>query len=402
MSVVNWLGVIDRTWGLAPLFTLGSPKKTSNTGLIEKNLLSLSYGAIIRKDIDSSEGLVPASYETYQIVEPGDVVLRFTDLQNDQRSLRSGLVTERGIITSAYMSLTPNLDRVLPRFLAYMMRAIDINKVFYRMGSGVRQSLNWSEFSLMRIPLPPLETQQRIADYLDRETAEIGAAVVDLDRYVELLRKRQLAAEDAIIWGESVEYVRLKFLIDELDERAGQNRVDWPLLSVSIHNGVQERIEDRSKIQAVSDKLDHYKVVQTGDIVLNRMRAFQGALGISSSAGLTSPDYAVLRSHDESSAMWITLVMKTRKFVSLMAMNIRGIGSVDQGNARTPRINVSQLFDFKIPMPDKIHRDQIVEMILRDQDELRRIVAESNHLRELLLKRRSVLITDVVTGRKQV
>jgi len=76
-------------------------------GLIEKNLLSLSYGRIVLKNITSSDGLLPESFETYQIVMPNDEVFRFTDLQNDKRSLRSALVQERGIITSAYTAFTP-------------------------------------------------------------------------------------------------------------------------------------------------------------------------------------------------------------------------------------------------------------------------------------------------------
>src|SRR5699024_7757157 len=51
----------------------------------------------------------------------------------------------------------------------------------------------WSKLRQYPIPLPTLETQQRIADYLDRETTEIDAAVADLDRYVELLEKRRRA-----------------------------------------------------------------------------------------------------------------------------------------------------------------------------------------------------------------
>ncbi|AGN18296.1 type I restriction-modification system specificity subunit [Corynebacterium glutamicum MT] len=392
---------MSENWKQIPFHTLFRriPKRT---GYGEKELLSVyrDYGVVVKSDRDDNSNKPGESLDDYQLVNIGDLVLN--KMKTWQGSL--GISNYEGIVSPAYFVFEPRsgFDN---RYMHHLLRSQPCIDYYGAHSKGIRVNqwdLQPEYLDKMKVWFPPLETQQHIADYLDRETAEIDAAVADLDRYVELLRKRQLAAEDAIIWGESVEYVRLKFLIDELDERAGQNRVDWPLLSVSIHNGVQERIEDRSKIQAVSDKLDRYKVVQTGDIVLNRMRAFQGALGISSSAGLTSPDYAVLRPHDESSAMWITLVMKTRKFVSQMAMNIRGIGSVDQGNARTPRINVSQLFDFKIPMPDKILRDQIVEMILRDQDELRRIVAESNHLRELLLKRRSVLINDVVTGRKRV
>ena len=216
MSSIDWLGKVNPSWGYAPLFTLGDPKKKPNKGMLESNLLSLSYGRIIRRDIESSDGLVPASYETYQIVESGDTVLRFTDLQKDQRSLRSGLVEERGIITSAYLSFTPDRRRLNPAFFAHMMRAVDLSKVFYRMGSGVRQSLNWSEFSLMRIPLPPLETQQRIADYLDRETSEIDAAVADLDKYVELLNVKLESASREVFTELSANHplIQTKFLVD--------------------------------------------------------------------------------------------------------------------------------------------------------------------------------------------
>ena len=201
MGGIDWLGKVNSSWGYAPLFTLGSPKKTPNTGMVENNLLSLSYGRIVRRDIESSEGLVPASYENYQIVEPGDLVLRFTDLQNDQRSLRSGLVRERGIITSAYLSFTPDEKKLSPLFFAYLMRAADLSKVFYRMGSGVRQSLNWGELSLMRLPLPSLEVQHRIADYLDQETSEIDFLISKSTKLRDLLLKRRSVLITEVVTG---------------------------------------------------------------------------------------------------------------------------------------------------------------------------------------------------------
>src|SRR5690606_21676902 len=109
----------------------------------EKNLLSLSYGRIVRRDINSNEGLLPESFETYQIVDRNDIVFRMTDLQNDQRSLRSALVRERGIITSAYIAVRPK--GINPSFLGYLIRAYDVQKVFYAMGGGLRQSLKFEE-----------------------------------------------------------------------------------------------------------------------------------------------------------------------------------------------------------------------------------------------------------------
>ncbi|MFQ7255554.1 MAG: hypothetical protein ACLROH_05340 [Streptococcus sp.] len=71
---------------------------------VKENLLSLSYGRIIRKSIDTSFGLLPESFDTNNIIQRGDIVLRLTDLQTD-KSLRVGLARENGIITSAYLML---------------------------------------------------------------------------------------------------------------------------------------------------------------------------------------------------------------------------------------------------------------------------------------------------------
>ena len=100
-SGVSWLGDVPSSWERKPLFALVRELADKNHGMQENNLLSLSYGRIKRKSIDGSDGLLPASFETYQIVDRDDIVWRLTDLQNDQRSLRTGIVRERGIITSA-------------------------------------------------------------------------------------------------------------------------------------------------------------------------------------------------------------------------------------------------------------------------------------------------------------
>jgi len=99
-SGIEWVGDVPSHWLRQPLFALVTERDESNEGMIENNLLSLSYGRIVRKDIDNNDGLLPASFETYQIVEPDDIVWRLTDLQNDQRSLRTAIVRERGSITS--------------------------------------------------------------------------------------------------------------------------------------------------------------------------------------------------------------------------------------------------------------------------------------------------------------
>ena len=168
-------------------------KGHKNKGMIEENLLSLSYGKIVKKDIGTTDGLLPESFETYQIVDPGNIIMRLTDLQNDKRSLRQGLVRQRGIITSAYDALEVNGAHE-PRYWAYALLALDLAKYYYSLGGGVRQSIKFADFSNEWITYADLPTQKAIADFLDRETARIDQLIEKKQRMVEVLGEK-LAAQ---------------------------------------------------------------------------------------------------------------------------------------------------------------------------------------------------------------
>lgn len=198
-SGIPWVGDIPDHWEVSPLGSVLLESKVKNTGMVETNLLSLSYGRIIRKDIESSEGLTPESYATYQIVERDYLVFRLTDLQNDQRSLRTARVLERGIITSAYASARP--VGIESRYADYLLRAYDIAKVFYGLGGGVRQSLTFGDIARIPMVIPPVSEQLAIADFLDRENAQIEEVIQEQQRLTDLLRERRAALISGTVVG---------------------------------------------------------------------------------------------------------------------------------------------------------------------------------------------------------
>ena len=185
-SGIEWIGEIPEGWKVHPVYYYFEERKNKNSLGQEQNLLSLSYGNIKRKDINTLEGLLPESFNTYNIVEKGDIIIRPTDLQNDKRSLRTGLCKEHGIITSAYIALKPKKN-INSDFFHYLLHVYDIEKVFYNMGNGVRQGLNYSEFSKLLVFAPPLAEQTSIADYLDSVCAKIDSAVSSKRRQLETL-----------------------------------------------------------------------------------------------------------------------------------------------------------------------------------------------------------------------
>lgn len=195
-SGLSWVGEIPSDWVAHPVYYYFGERKNKNIFGQEDNLLSLSYGRVIRKDINTNGGLLPESFNTYNIVEAGDIIIRPTDLQNDKKSLRTGLCLERGIITSAYIALRP-IRRLNSGFFRYLLHAYDISKVFYNMGNGVRQGLNFSEFSRLTVFEPPIEIQDKVTQYLDTATAEVDKIISDIQTQIDTLEqyKRSVITE---------------------------------------------------------------------------------------------------------------------------------------------------------------------------------------------------------------
>ena len=175
-SGIEWIGEIPQEWETNSMFQLFVQVKNKNRLLSETNLLSLSYGKIKRKDINTTDGLLPQSFDTYNIVQENDIVLRLTDLQNDHKSLRVGIANEQGIITSAYITIRNTSDN-LAKYLYYYLHSFDISKGFYGMGSGVRQGLVWDDLKLFKFVIPSKNEQQEIANYLDEKCSEIDKLI---------------------------------------------------------------------------------------------------------------------------------------------------------------------------------------------------------------------------------
>jgi type I restriction enzyme S subunit len=225
--------------------------KVLNLGQKESNLLSLSYGEIINKDIENATGLVPESFDTYNIVEEGDIVLRLTDLQNDKKSLRVGQVKERGIITSAYTTIRGK--GVLPRWLYFSLHAYDLEKYFYSMGSGLRQSMKFDDLKNLPIAIPSLEAQQMFTNKLDEQIVRAKLLRSNIDELIVATENSFRAHLDSEL-EKFAGRIKLKYLcsiqsgnslspefIEEHDLLLAQGR---PFVSTSEVNYIGEIGED--------------------------------------------------------------------------------------------------------------------------------------------------------------
>lgn len=306
-SGIKWIGDSPIEWNKFTIGQLFEQVKQKNTGLIEKNLLSLSYGRIKRKDINSGDGLLPESFEGYNIIEKDDIVLRMTDLQNDKTSLRQGIAEERGIITSAYITMRA-IHKVSPRFVYYQLYGFDVSKGYYGMGSGVRQGVNWKDIKKLSLILPNLELQNEIAKFLDEKTALIDDIITDTKQTIEELKsyKKSLITEivtkginpnvtlvqSGIDWigeiPEEWEVLKSRYFLNEISVKGYP---DEEVLSLYRDYGIIPKNSRSDNHNVTSLDTSGYKLVKPGILVINKMKAWQGSMAISNLRGIVSPAY---------------------------------------------------------------------------------------------------------------
>ena len=409
-SGIEWVGQVPSHWSVRPFYSFAAEVDHPNTGLKERNLLSLSYGRLVRKDMDRLEGLTPASFEGYNIIEANDIVFRLTDLQNDKNSLRSARSPERGIITSAYVTVRPAAS---PRFFEYLMRAYDTTKVFYGIGGGIRQSMKFDDLKRLPVVVPPVTEMDAIASHLDRATSRIDALVAKKTRFIELLReKRQATITQAVTKGldagvpmkdSGVEWlgsvpthwgvVRGNAVFVECRAK-NDPLVSESYLSLMANIGIIPYEEKGDVGNKKPEDVRKCKLVEPGDFVLNSMNYAIGSYGVSRYSGVCSPVYVVMKHRPgEADPKFLDLILSNPSYQNY-AQSF-GTGILDHRRA----IGWDEIKVIRVPLPPLNEQAEIAAWAISRRDRIDTLIAKTERSIELLREHRTALITAAVTGK---
>lgn len=411
-SGVKWLGEIPSHWEVVRGLAVFSENKNKNTQLENSIVLSLSYGKIIvKKDIDS--GLVPEEYSSYQIVKPGFIIVRSTDLQNDKTSLRIGYVCNEGIITSAYLGLQVKGNNN-DKYLYYFLHDWDITKEIYRHGNGLRQSLSWNDLRDVNVLLPPLSEQDAIVRYIDAATSKIDKAIAMQQKMIDLLNERkQIIIQNAVTKGldenvemkdSGVEWIgmipkhwkvrRGKFLFRVVNEYSTTGQEE--LLTVSDRTGITPR-SMKNVNMFMSESLIGYKKCQKGDICSNIMWMWHGAVGVTEYNGVISPSYGVYRqiafSYDNK---YLDYMLRLPRLVEVYGNCSTGL---TESRLRLYPDDFMNLHFFVPPLEEQ---KCIVLQIQKQIIAIEKSIENAEKLIALLQERKQIIINEVVTGKVKV
>lgn len=392
-SKTLWQDEIPSHWQETELRMLFADNNNKNIGLVERNLLSLSYGKLKRKDIDSTTGLVPGSYDNYQIIDEGFIVLRFTDLQNDKKSLRVGYVEERGIITSAYLGLVPKAN-IHSKFFYYQLHFLDKIKYFYNLGGGVRQSLAFKEFGRETILVPEKEEQIIVARFLDYKVAKINRFVQQKRQILALYTERRKSLTRNIINSKGVKYLRLNS-VAKLIERPIERLDDDVYTPIGVFNRGRGLFHKPPTLgKELGDSSFYY--LRKGDVILSGQFAWEGAValvGINDDGCIASHRYPVLACDLNNIVPEYLFSLFTISEGHLL-LDYHSRGAAGRNRPLNPRFLIKE----KIPVPEISLQEELIEFV-RKENELKTLI---NREIALVEEYKTALIAEAVTGKIDV
>jgi type I restriction enzyme S subunit len=406
-SGIEWVGRIPNHWSVRPFYAFAGEVRHPNIGLKERNLLSLSYGRLVRKDIDRLGGLTPASFEGYNIIEAGDIVFRLTDLQNDHTSLRSARAHERGIITSAYVTVRPKVNS---RFFEYLMRSYDTTKVFYGVGGGIRQSMKFADLKRLPVVVPPEDEMESIASYLDRTTARVDTLIAKKTRFIDLLHeKRQALIAHAVTKGlddrvqtkdcgvewlgkvpETWSVAPLRVFLRLRRDIVGTESANIKLLSLTLQGVIERDLENPTGKMPAS--FDGYQRIAAGEMVfcLFDMDETPRTVGVAPQDGMLTGAYTVFRPQSE---LWARYLY----YFFLHVDEYKRLRPFYKGLRKT--IRPGPFLSIQVPRPSEEEAREIVGHLDHNTARIDTMISKTERSIELLREHRTALITYAVIGK---
>lgn len=412
-SGVEWLGDIPASWRLLAnkhIFRL--KKKQVGKRSNEYDLLSLTLKGVIKRDMENPEGKFPAEFDAYQEVQCGDFVFCLFDVEETPRTV--GLSPFNGMITGAYTVFEPN-DNFDNRFLYYFYLNLDAKKRLKPLYRGLRNTIPKDSFLSFKMFVPPREQQTLIAGFLDKKTTQIDEAIAIKEQQIALLKERkQIIIQKAVTQGldpnapmkdsgvdwigkipEHWEVRRAKYIFDEIDERSKTG--DEELLSVSHMTGVTPRSEKNVSMFMAEDYTGS-KLCSDGDLVINIMWAWMGALGVSDRVGIVSPSYGVFRQKVENvfNPVYLEYLLKSINYVEYYNKVSTGLHS------SRLRFYGHMLFAMKMGYPCYEEQNEIIAFLGKQTKKIDVAVETQLAQIEKLKEYKITLINSAVTGKIKI
>lgn len=423
-SGVKWLGEIPSHWDmLAIKHILRLKKEVVGKHSYQYDLLSLTLKGVIKRDMDNPEGKFPASFDTYQVVEPNDFI--FCNFDNEETPRAVGLSSYKGMITGAYDVLYRNNPKLSDKFLIYYFLYIDDAKRFKPLYKGLRKTVPFDSFMSYKIPVPSLEEQNAMVAYLDSATSKIDEAISQQQKMIDLLNERkQIIINNAVIKGLDPN-VKLKpsgiNWIGDIPShwetiRLGfcswiRARLGWKGLKANeyVDNGYAFlsafNIQNNQLVWEPLNFINKFRYdespeikLKVGDILLVKDGAGIGKCArvdsMPKGEATANGSLAFISPGEKMHYRYLYYFIISNSFRKYTELLINGMG--------VPHFTQGEMKKVKVPLPPKDEQIVIADFLDSKVEKINKTINHYQIQISFLQERKQIIINDVVTGKVKV
>ena len=408
-SGVDWLNKVPKHWELK---RLGSKFTQRKEKVSDKDFEPLSV---------TKNGILPQlanvaksdASDNRKLVRKGDFVIN----SRSDRKGSSGLSDFDGSVSLINIVLEPN-NTIDSNFCHHLLRSYLFQEEFYKYGHGIVADLwttNYDDMKNIYLAIPSMDEQQKIATFVNREISKIDNLISKQEQLIKLLEEQRKSIishavtkglnPNAAMKDSGIEWLGeipahwdvkpIKSLYSRVKKTGFENET---LLSVYREYGVIVKSSRDDNHNKESDDLSPYQLVNVGDLVINKMKAWQGSLAISEHRGIVSPAYYIyepFESH-ELNNKFIHNQIRSQYFIQSYKNYSKGIrvGQWDLESDLFVRINLY------IPPADE--QNEIVNYIQSETNKINNLIDKQKLLIEKLQEYRSSIISHAVTGKIDV
>lgn len=186
-SGIEWVGLIPDTWSVIPNKYVMHKEKNLCEKWTGEDVMSLTMNGVIVRDLQNPTGKMPATFDGYQYIEDGDLLMCLFDIDVTPRCV--GKVTHNGVTSPAYSNFKVH-DNASRDYFYYYYLMVDNTKELLHLAKNLRHSFTEEQLGQLKVPMPPLSEQQAIADYLDETCSQIDEIIAEakasIDEYENL------------------------------------------------------------------------------------------------------------------------------------------------------------------------------------------------------------------------
>ncbi|EAH7597568.1 restriction endonuclease subunit S [Campylobacter upsaliensis] len=413
-SGIEWLGEIPKHWEIRRLKYLFYISKEESRDEFP-NVLSLTQNGIIERDITTNKGQLAQNYIGYNIVKRGDIILNPMDLSSGYAAKS----TFEGVISQAYIKIRPLKTLNLSYYESFFQNLYHY-KILWHLGKGISYDHRWTlgndVFLNIKIPLPPLQEQKEIAEFLDKKCEKIQNYIDKKQKLITLLQEKKQALINEVVTkglNPNIEFknseiaylgliphhweaVKVKYvattnigLVYDPSEITTNENIGYPVLRA---NNIQNGKIDYKDVIYVAKKIDDKQLAISGDLLMCVRNGSENLLGKTAKIENNNFSFgaftAIIRSDFNNYLYWIFQTEMLKKSISSFIVSI-GIGQISQDDIK----------NFKIPLPPLHEQKEIAEFLDSKVAQINSVIEKTKRQITLIKEYKNTLINEAVCGR---